>query len=92
MSRLPSLALSTYIRTMQLRITGPQRVEGEVIISGAKNAASKMMVASLLTDEPVVLTNFPRIEEIDIVRELCERLGSTVTMQDHELRLITWAR
>jgi len=74
---------------MKLRITGPQRVEGEVLISGAKNAASKMMVASLLTDEPVVLTNFPRIEEIDIVRELCERLGSTVTMNGHELRLHT---
>jgi len=80
----------TYIgKTMQLRITGPQKVEGEVVISGAKNAASKMMVASLLTDEPVVLQNFPRIEEIDIVKELCERLGSTVTMQDRTLRLHT---
>jgi UDP-N-acetylglucosamine 1-carboxyvinyltransferase len=74
---------------MQLRITGPQKVEGEVVISGAKNAASKMMVASLLTNEPVVLQNFPRIEEIDIVKELCERLGSTVKMQDHTLTLHT---
>ncbi len=74
---------------MQLRITGRQRVEGEVVISGAKNAASKMMVASLLTEEPVVLDHFPRIEEIDIVKELCERLGSTVTMQGHSLTLHT---
>jgi len=74
---------------MQLRITGPQKVEGEVFISGAKNAASKMMVASLLTEEPVVLHNFPRIEEITIVRELCEQLGSTVTVDGHSLRLHT---
>jgi UDP-N-acetylglucosamine 1-carboxyvinyltransferase len=74
---------------MQLRITGPQKVEGEVVISGAKNAASKMMVASLLTEEPVVLHNFPRIEEITIVRELCEQLGSTVTVDGHSLRLST---
>ena len=75
--------------TMLLKIEGPQRVEGEVVISGAKNAASKMMVASLLTDEPVVLHNFPRIDEIDIVRELVERMGAKVEIRDHTLLLHT---
>ncbi len=74
---------------MLLKIEGPQRVEGEVIISGAKNAASKMMVASLLTDEPVILHNFPRIDEIDIVRELVERMGANVEIRDHTLILET---
>jgi len=74
---------------MFLKITGPQRVEGEVVISGAKNAASKMMIASLLTDEPVVLHNFPRIDEIDIVRELVEKVGAKVEMRDHTLVLRT---
>lgn len=74
---------------MLLKIEGPQRVEGEVVISGAKNAASKMMVASLLTDEPVILHNFPRIEEIDIVRELVERMGAKVEIRDHTLVLQT---
>ena len=74
---------------MFLKIKGPQRVEGEVVISGAKNAASKMMVASLLTDEPVVLHNFPRIEEIDIVRELVEKVGAEVEVRDHTLVLRT---
>ena len=74
---------------MYLKIEGPQRVEGEVVISGAKNAASKMMVASLLTDEPVVLHNFPRIDEIDIVRELVERMGAKVEVRDHTLIMST---
>lgn len=74
---------------MLLKIDGPQRVEGEVVISGAKNAASKMMVASLLTDEPVILHNFPRIDEIDIVRELVERMGGKVEIRDHTLVLAT---
>ncbi len=74
---------------MYLKIEGPQRVEGEVVISGAKNAVSKMMVASLLTEEPVVLHNFPRIDEIDIVRELVERMGAKVEIRDHTLVLET---
>lgn len=74
---------------MYLKIEGPQRVEGEVVISGAKNAASKMMVASLLTEEPVILRNFPRIDEIDIVRELVERMGAKVEIRDHTLVLET---
>lgn len=74
---------------MFLKITGPQRVEGEVVISGAKNAASKMMVASLLTSEEVVLHNFPRIDEIDIVRELVERVGAKVETREHSLVLHT---
>jgi UDP-N-acetylglucosamine 1-carboxyvinyltransferase len=74
---------------MLLKIDGPQRVEGEVVISGAKNAASKMMVASLLTNEPVILHNFPRIDEIDIVRELVERMGAKVEIRDHTLVLET---
>ena len=74
---------------MFLKITGPQRVEGEVVISGAKNAASKMMIASLLTSEEVVLHNFPRIDEIDIVRELVEKVGAKVRMREHSLALRT---
>lgn len=74
---------------MLLKIDGPQRVEGEVVISGAKNAASKMMVASLLTEEPVVLHNFPRIDEIEIVRELVERVGAKVEVRDHTLVMST---
>jgi len=74
---------------MFLKITGPQRVEGEVVISGAKNAASKMMIASLLTSEEVVLHNFPHIDEIDIVRELVERVGAHVEVRGSTLLLRT---
>ena len=43
----------------KLAIQGGSRLEGEVRISGAKNAALPIMCASLLTGEPLSLTNLP---------------------------------
>lgn len=65
-----------------LHITGGRPLSGTVEISGAKNAASKMILASLLTDEPVVLRNLPRQEETDIAREIVETLGASFTWKD----------
>ncbi len=59
-------------------IRGGKQLKGKVRVSGAKNAASKMMVASLLTDERVELSNFPRIGDTAITEELCRAVGSTV--------------
>jgi UDP-N-acetylglucosamine 1-carboxyvinyltransferase len=59
-------------------IKGGKPLFGEVTISGAKNAASKIMVASLLTEEPCVLTNIPAIGDVEIVAELLENIGSVV--------------
>jgi UDP-N-acetylglucosamine 1-carboxyvinyltransferase len=63
---------------MRFIIHGGEPLEGEIRLSGAKNAATKMMIASLLTEEPVTLTNFPRIGDTDITAELCEHIGSAV--------------
>ena len=74
----------------KLLITGGNPCKGEVRVSGAKNAASKMMIASLLTDEPVTLTNVPRQQETDITKEICELIGATSTWVDeHTLTLQT---
>ena len=43
----------------RLGLRGPQKPRGEVTVSGAKNAATRLMCAAMLTDEPVTLTNFP---------------------------------
>lgn len=64
--------------TKSLYIRGGRPLSGRVHVAGAKNAASKMMIASLLTDEPVVLENCPQIEEVVITGEICAAVGSKV--------------
>ena len=74
----------------KLVIHGGKPLEGMVEVRGSKNAASKMMIASLLTDQPCVLTNVPLSSEIDITRELCEQVGSDVSIgADHVCRIQT---
>ncbi len=73
----------------QLKITGGVPLRGTVKIAGAKNAASKMMIASLLTDETVTLSNIPLQQETSIALELIEMLGASGTMDGHTLTLET---
>ena len=61
---------------MKFVINGGKKLQGEVQLAGAKNAATKMMIASLLTEEPCVLKNFPRIGDTEIVAELCQLIGA----------------
>ena len=65
----------------QLLIRGGQTLQGEVIISGAKNAALPEMCASLLTAEPVRLTNVPRLHDVATMRRLLDHMG--VATQTH---------
>lgn len=72
------------------KITGGTPLHGEVAISGAKNAASKMMIASLLTDEPVILRNVPRQQETEITQEIITSVGAqTEWIDEHSLRAQT---
>jgi len=78
--------------TKTLYIRGGKPLSGRVRVAGAKNAASKMMIASLLTDEKVVIENCPQIEEIAITVEICagvgahvEREGSRITLQTEHI-------
>ena len=48
----------------RIRITGGAPLHGAIPISGAKNAALPLMIASLLTDETLELTNVPRLADI----------------------------
>lgn len=68
-----------------LSITGGKPLAGTVQISGAKNAASKMIIACLLTAEEVVLENVPLQKETDIARELVTMLGAETELKDHTL-------
>lgn len=64
-----------------LLITGGAPLHGEIRIPGAKNAASKELVACLLADSPVTLTNVPEIGEVEITAGLIEHVGATVTRE-----------
>ncbi|MBB2203912.1 UDP-N-acetylglucosamine 1-carboxyvinyltransferase [Gluconacetobacter takamatsuzukensis] len=59
-------------------IHGGQRLRGDIVIGGAKNAALKLLVAGLLTSERLVLRNVPRIADITTMRRLLEQHGVTV--------------
>ncbi len=71
-------------------IKGGRPMIGEIEIRGAKNAASKLMIASLLTEEPCVLENVPLSSEIEVTKELCESVGSKVILgDDHTAHIST---
>jgi UDP-N-acetylglucosamine 1-carboxyvinyltransferase len=66
----------------QIAIIGGSHLVGDIAISGAKNSAIKLMVASLLTDEPLRLTNMPRLADTRFLGNLLRRLGAEVTETD----------
>ncbi|MFB3923341.1 MAG: UDP-N-acetylglucosamine 1-carboxyvinyltransferase [Terriglobia bacterium] len=75
-------------------IEGGRRLEGRVVASGAKNAALPAMAAALLTEDPVILRNVPRVRDIGTLRSLLDELGvdSSVTHEEHGNRLEIQAR
>lgn len=74
---------------MQFIVNGGKSLRGVIEVKGSKNATTKMMVASLLTDEECVLENFPSIGDAMITKELCEHIGSTVVIDGSTARLRT---
>ncbi|KAF2774925.1 UDP-N-acetylglucosamine 1-carboxyvinyltransferase [Streptomyces sp. OM5714] len=72
------------------RITGGVPLRGTVEASGAKNAVTKELVATLLTDEPCTLHGVPRILEVDLVLGMLAELGTEVTwLGEHTVRVHT---
>ena len=61
-----------------LKIEGGRRLEGRVAVEGNKNAALPLLAACLLTDEECVLTNVPRIRDVEVLVALLVGLGATV--------------
>lgn len=62
----------------RIAIVGGARLHGSIPISGAKNSAIKLMAASLLTEEPLHLTNMPRLADTRFLGTLLTRLGTLV--------------
>jgi UDP-N-acetylglucosamine 1-carboxyvinyltransferase len=67
----------------KLKIRGGKPLRGEVRISGAKNAALPILSAALLSAEPLVLSNVPRLNDIGTMLKLLNQMGVT-TSRDGE--------
>jgi UDP-N-acetylglucosamine 1-carboxyvinyltransferase len=64
----------------RLIITGGKQLQGEIRVSGAKNAALPIIVATLLSKEPVTIRNIPHLHDITTTMELLGRMGVSITM------------
>lgn len=62
----------------EIKITGGVPLDGTVKAAGAKNAVTKILVASLLTDKRCTLYNVPNIDEVEVTIDLCREIGSEV--------------
>ena len=70
----------------KLQITGGVPLEGEVRISGAKNATLPILAGALLADGPVTVGNVPHLQDVTTTIELLGRMGVTVTV-DERMRI-----
>lgn len=71
-------------------VTGGTPLNGQIAIAGAKNAALTLMPATLLSEEPLTLTNAPRLSDIKTMTALLQSLGVEVTsMQDGKVQVLS---
>ncbi|NHI82919.1 MAG: UDP-N-acetylglucosamine 1-carboxyvinyltransferase [Candidatus Thorarchaeota archaeon] len=70
-----------------LRIRGKEPLDGNVMISGSKNAAIPCIAAGILTDEPIILHNVPAIEDIHTLCEILAAMSVKVSYDDERTTL-----
>ena len=66
----------------KLLISGGTRLEGEITISGAKNAALPILAGTLLTEDSVTVSNVPHLNDVTTTISLLQSMGSMVTVDD----------
>jgi UDP-N-acetylglucosamine 1-carboxyvinyltransferase len=59
----------------RIRIVGGQRLSGRIPISGAKNATLPLMIASMLTDQTLILDNVPRLADVGLLQRILSNHG-----------------
>lgn len=68
-------------------IQGGKPIRGNVTVGGAKNVALKILIASLLTDEPIVIHNVPRLRDVLSLIDVLKSLGVTATIDAHSIHI-----
>ncbi|OGI20229.1 MAG: UDP-N-acetylglucosamine 1-carboxyvinyltransferase [Candidatus Melainabacteria bacterium RIFCSPHIGHO2_02_FULL_34_12] len=71
----------------KLVITGGEKLSGEIIVSGAKNAVLKQMAASLLYPGPVCIHNVPNLADVYSMLEVLEFIGARVKFKNNTLEI-----
>ena len=73
----------------RIRIRGGRPLSGEITVGGAKNAALPLMVAGLLTDDRLILSNVPRLADIQTMSQLLEQHGIAVDFVTNDGRTLS---
>ncbi len=72
------------------KIDGGAPLKGEILVTGAKNSITKLMVLSMLTKDPCIFSNAPNIGDSLITQNLCEALGAKFTpLSTHHIQIHT---
>ena len=68
---------------MKLRVLGGQKLNGEVVVSGAKNSSTRILAAAMLTDEKVILREFPtHLNDAINKIEFMNNMGASILVDD----------
>ncbi|MBJ9938224.1 MULTISPECIES: UDP-N-acetylglucosamine 1-carboxyvinyltransferase [Acinetobacter] len=70
-------------------ITGGVKLDGEVRISGAKNAALPLLAATILADSPITITNVPNLKDVNTLVKLIGGLGVTISYENDTVKADT---
>ena len=73
----------------KLIINGGSKLEGEIAVQGAKNAALPVFAAALLTEEPVIIQNWPAISDVYYMLSILEHIGAYVAFEKDRLVIDT---
>ena len=73
----------------KLLIRGGQRLNGQIAIAGAKNAALPELCAALLVAEPLRLANVPKLQDVATMAKLLRHMGVTVERGEADPTLVT---
>ena len=73
----------------KLLIRGGRTLQGEVTISGAKNAALPELCAALLTPEPVTLANVPLLKDVSTTLKVLAQLGASSVRDPADASVVT---
>lgn len=65
-------------------IQGGEIINGDVLISGAKNAVLPILCATILADEPIIISNVPSLHDVTTTIKLLGALGATIVAGNHQ--------
>ena len=69
----------------KLEVRGANKLRGQIIISGSKNASLPILAATLLTNKKIYLKNIPKVKDIETMIKLLESLGSKIKFDKKNL-------